>query len=283
MKVNILGVKIDNVTMDEAVARVEKMLADGRKHQIVTPNPEFVMLAQKDEEFREILNNADLAIPDGVGLLAAAKYLSMSSIAIPVLRELQKFAQGIFVGCCILFNRSALDVVKEQVSGVDLVWKLASIGERKGYTLYFLGGAPGVAQKVKGVLSAFFVPKLKVVGAEEGRRANLDLDERSMVDEEIVERINKVDPDILFVAFGAPKQEKWIARYLPQLNVKVAIGVGGTFDYMITKPARAPTFFQRKGLEWLWRFFVQPWRLLRILTAFPKFPLTVAWHRLRMV
>lgn len=282
-KVDILGVKIDNVTMDEAVSRVEEMLTDGKKHQVVTPNPEFVMLAQKDVEFREILNEADLAIPDGIGLLATAKYLSMRSTSIPILRELQKVIQGIWVGFCVLFNRRALNVISEQVAGVDLVWNLAGLAERKGYSFYLLGGSRGVAQKAKDVLSAFFVPKLKVVGAEEGRVADLDFNGRKRIDQEIVERINKVEPDILLVAFGAPKQEKWIARYLPQLNVRVAIGVGGTFDYLIRKPARASGFFQKKGLEWLWRLFVQPWRLPRILIAFPIFPLTVAWHRLKMV
>lgn len=283
MKVNILGVKIDNVTMDEAVARVEAMLADGRKHQIVTPNPEFVMLAQKDEEFKQILNQADLAVPDGIGLLAAAKYLNLNATRVPILRELQKLAQGVWIGFCVLFARKRLDVIREQVTGVDLVWELASLAERKGYSFYLLGGAPGVVQKAKDILTSFFVPKLKIVGAEEGRSLSLNLKEERSIDQQIITRINKVEPDILLVAFGAPKQEKWIAQYLSQLKVKVAIGVGGTFDYLIRKPPRAPTFFQKKGIEWLWRLFMQPRRLTRILIAFPKFPLAVAWYRLKMI
>lgn len=282
-KINILGVKIDNVTMEEALKKVEEMLDDGKKHQVATTNPEFVMQAQKDGEFRQILNKADLSIPDGVGILVAAKYLSMETTSIPVLREVQKLLQGFWVGFCLVFYRQKLNIIKEQVTGADLIWRLAKIARRGNYSFYFLGGFPGVAQKAREKLWCLLGTKLKLLGAEEGRIVGLDVNDDQSIDREIISRINKVQPDILLVAFGAPKQEKWIERNLSQLAVKVVIGVGGTLDYLIEKPRRAPNFLKDRGLEWFWRFVSQPWRVRRVIVAFLKFPLAVAWYKLKML
>jgi N-acetylglucosaminyldiphosphoundecaprenol N-acetyl-beta-D-mannosaminyltransferase len=239
MKANILGVLIDKLSLGQVLRKTEEFLGDGKKHYIVTPNPEFVMLARQDEEFKNILNQADIAIPDGFGLVLASWWLG--------------------------------DKIPERITGVELVWELARLAEKKNYSLYLLGGKEGIAESAQGKLKEKF-PNLRIVGAEVG----MSNQEFRIMNYELVERINKVEPDILFVAFGQGKQEKWIYHNLPKLNsVKLAVGVGGTFDYLAGRVFRAPKILRRLGLEWLWRLIVEPWRWKRIITAAILFPLAV--------
>ena len=198
----ILGVKVDRVTLPQALKIVDLwLISDRSKHYITTPNPEMIVAAQKDPAFKRILNAADLAIPDGAGL----------RLADPKLRRL---------------------------SGADLMMALI----KKGYKTLLCGSKPGVAQKA--------AKKLGVMGISQ---PNLS-------------KINKIKPDLLFVALGHGKQEKWIAKNLPKLKVKVAMGVGGSLDYIAKPWLRAPLLIQTLGLEWLWRLILQPWRLKRQLS-----------------
>lgn len=283
-RINILGVEIDAVNMNEAVQAVEGFLQDGEKHQIVTPNPEFIMQAQKDEEFRKILNSADLAIADGVGLLAAAKFLSWPIENQPVgFSILQVLWQGVLVGFWTILDRSRLDVLPEQVTGADLIEKLARKTGKLSLSYYFLGGASQVAQRAQQNLQRQY-PGLVIKGAEEGFQVDNDGEAYDPADEEaVIERINLAAPNILWVSFGAPKQEKWIARNLSRLNVKIAIGVGGGIDFVAGVQKRAPIFFRRFSLEWFWRLLTAPSRIKRIITAVFVFPLAVARHKLKMV
>lgn len=205
MKKYILGVKIDDVNMDQALEIVHQWLQKSEKRYIVTPNPEFIMAAQKDLEFRKILNDADLSIPDGAGLKLSGK-------------------------------------VKNTVSGVDLMEKLVERSADWGATVGLLGGRDGVAEKTAECLLQKY-PKIKIVFANDEKASG--------------------KCDFLFVAFGAPKQEKWIAENLPKLPVKVAMGVGGAFDYISGKTPRAPKWLRSLGLEWLFRLMIQPWRIKR--------------------
>lgn len=218
---HIAGVKIDNLSMEEAVEAFAGFLNDGKQRHIVTVNSEFVVLAHKDERFRKILNNADLAVADGFGIVIAS----------------------------VLFGKK----IKERVSGTDLMEKILYRGRGK---VFLLGGKNGVAQKISEKFS-------NIVGYSEDPK-------------EAVEKINRVGPNILFVALGAPKQEEWIAENFKKIpSVKVAMGVGGAFDFISGNVIRAPEFLRKVGLEWLWRFFLQPWRLKRIYRAIVEFPLLV--------
>ena len=208
MKKYILGVKIDDVSLNEAIKKVERWLDDTKKRYIVTPNPEFLVTAYNDPEFKKILNNADLAIPDGVGL---------------------KLSGGIE---CI-------------TPGIDLMEALIKMAEEKGAAVGFLGGRDKVAEETVKCLKEKY-PKLRV----------------SFISEE-PENISSAD--VLFVAFGAPKQEKWIAENLNNIPVKVAMGVGGAFDFFSGRVPRAPFWVRKLGLEWLFRLAVQPWRINRQL------------------
>ncbi len=237
MKVNILGVQISNLTKPEVLSKIGDFINSEKKHYIVTPNPEFVMDAQKDEEFKQILNNADIAIPDGIGLIFASWYL--------------------------------LKPIKQRITGVDLIWDLINLSVKNNWSIYLFGGEEGITAKLIAVDTVRILknkfPDLKISCYNKDYRYDID-DDRL-----VVEEINKIKPDILLVALGHRKQEKWIARNLDKLNIKVAIGVGGTFDYISGKIKRAPIVIRKLGLEWLFRLIKQPARLPRIIKATVKF------------
>jgi N-acetylglucosaminyldiphosphoundecaprenol N-acetyl-beta-D-mannosaminyltransferase len=218
-----LGVRADDVTWDETLAWVEGFIADGRPHQIATVNPEFVMAARRDPEFRAIINNAALAIPDGVGLLWAGRLLGQP--------------------------------VRERVTGSDGVPRIAERAAVKGWRLFLLGAAPGVAEETARRLVVRY-PGLKIVGTYAGSPA---------VEEEtaIVDLVRRARPDVLFVAYGHPRQDKWIARNLDRLGVPACMGVGGAFDFIVGVQSRAPAWMRRIGLEHLYRLLRQPWRWRR--------------------
>ncbi len=209
MKVNILGVKIDDVNMAEALVITEKWIWNPGKHYIVTPNPEFLVAAQNDTVFKKILNGADLSIPDGAGLKLSGK-------------------------------------IKNTFAGTDFMEKLVGLAAEKGFTTGFLGGRDGVAKKCTECLLKKY-PKLKI----------------ALVSSDTGEKIPPLD--LLFVALGHIKQEKWIADNLDKIPVHVAMGVGGAFDYLGGFVPRAPEWIRGLGLEWLFRLIVQPWRIKRQL------------------
>lgn len=221
MKVNVLGVAIDDVSENEAIDIVKSWLKGKSKKYIVTPNPEFIVKAQNDLDFQKVLNEADLAVPDGVGL-------------------------------------NWLGGIKNRVPGVDLMEDLVRLSVTLGYSVGFLGGEKGIAEKTAQVLAVKY-PGLKVSLMISGLTVNPE--------GEILGKNNLVFPktDILFVAFGHGKQEKWIAANLPKIPIKVAMGVGGSFNYLSGKVPRAPKWIRDLGFEWLFRLITQPWRAKRQL------------------
>ena len=232
----VLGVRVDDVTADETFALVEPFIAARTPHQLCTVNPEFIMAAQRDETFRQVINHATVCLPDGIGVLWAARRLGHP--------------------------------LRERVAGSDMVEQIAARAARAGWRIYFLGAAPGVADKAAAILQSRY-PGLVVAGTFAGSPA---LDEQDA----IVERIRATQPDVLFVAFGAPTQDVWIAHNQSRLQTPVAVGVGGAFDFISGEAKRAPMWVQRLGLEWLHRLYCGPWRWRRQL-ALPRF----AWRVLR--
>ncbi len=233
--VTILGVRIDAVTMPQTLAWIEAAVAGRTPRQICTANPEFVMTAQRDAEFRDVLNHADLVLPDGVGLLWAARRLGAR--------------------------------LPERVAGSDLIYRLAELAGQHGWRVYFLGAAEGVAQAAAERLKALY-PGLVVAGAFAG-------DPGPASAGALVAAVRGARPDVLLVAYGAPAQDRWIARHKDALGVPVSMGVGGSFDFVAGVARRAPVWAQRLGLEWLHRLWRQPWRARRIFTAVVAFPLAV--------
>ncbi|MFC1700554.1 WecB/TagA/CpsF family glycosyltransferase [Patescibacteria group bacterium] len=224
---NILGIKIDNLTKEQVLNNVGRFMLDDEQHYIVTPNPEFIVKAQKDIDFKQILNQADLAIADGIGLIFASWF-------------------------------SGGDL-KHKITGIDLMEDICKQAEQKNWLVSLFGGELGVAEKT--------VDNLK------RRYANLKVG--------VFQDNIKIQPAILFVALGAPKQEKWIVENLPKMpQVKLAIGVGGAFDFISGRIKRAPKILRILGLEWAWRLILQPKRFGRIFNAVIVFPLLVIKERL---
>ncbi len=232
----ILDVPVHPVTFEQFLALVGEFIANGTPRQVCTANPEFVMTAQRQPEFMAVLQNADLVLADGVGLLWAAKRL----------------------GC----------ELPQRVTGSDGIYLLAERAAQEGWTLFLLGAQPGVADRTAAILSDRY-PGLQVAGTWPGSPADEDYPE-------IARRIQAARPDILLVAYGAPKQDIWIARHKEDLGVPVSMGVGGAFDFVAGVQKRAPGWIIRLNLEWLWRLITQPWRWKRQLDL-PRF----AWQVIR--
>ncbi len=230
----ILGIPLDPITWDDLRNILSNWMTDDRPRQICTVNPEFVMVAQRDIHFYNILNRADLCAADGIGLLWAAQ------------------RQG--------------TRLPDRITGSDGLPRIAAWAAEAGWRLFLLGAAEGVAAKAAELLRARH-PGLQIVGVHAGSPAAEEEDD-------IVAMINQSGADILFVAYGAPRQDKWIARNLPRLNVKVAMGVGGAIDFVAGVQRRAPAGWQRLGLEWLYRLIQEPWRWRRMLRL-PRFVLVV--------
>ena len=226
----ILGVPVHPVTFEDFLDAVAQFIRQGTPHQICTANPEFVMTAQRRPDFLRVLQEADLVLPDGVGLLWAAKRMGHP--------------------------------LPERVTGSDGIYLLAERAAREGWRLFLLGAMPGVAEKTASILTQRY-PGLHVVGTYPGSPRDEDYSE-------IARRIKAAQPDILLVAYGAPKQDLWIAKHKDDLGVPVSMGVGGAFDFVAGVQKRAPRWLIRLNLEWLWRLVTQPWRWKRQLDL-PRF------------
>jgi N-acetylglucosaminyldiphosphoundecaprenol N-acetyl-beta-D-mannosaminyltransferase len=226
MKVfQILGVKFHNLTIKEAISVVERFVALRKPHIICNPNVHNIMITMKDSEFRRILNECDLSLADGMGVVYASRFLGTP--------------------------------LKERISGRLLLPFLCELSVRNGYKLYFLGAEPGVAKKAAQVLQSEYLG-LKIVGTYS---PSFDFFIDQCENEKILQDIRCAQPDILFVAFGNPKQEKWIARNLHNLNVPVCIPVGSTFDVIAGRAKQPPKWMSKLGLEWIFRIVQEPKRL----------------------
>ncbi len=249
-KIKILDVPVMVITMEETLLWIENVIGEressipnARACHIITGNPEMVMAAQEDEEFFEIMNQADLVVPDGIGLILAARHFM--GIEIP-----------------------------ERVTGFDLSTRLFSLAEEKGYSIYLLGGAPGIAEKAKENLSNKY-SGLKIVGAHHGY---LNAENQP----ELLKELSLVKPDILLAGMGAPRQEVFISKYKDQLKIPISIGIGGSVDIWAGEKKRAPQFWQNLHLEWLYRLLKEPTRIGRMLSL-PKFILYAARYKERRV
>lgn len=235
---HILGVRIDALTYDGLLARIADFVASGTPHQICTANPEFVMEAQRNAAFRDVLAQADVVMADGIGLLWAARRVGRP--------------------------------LPQRVTGSDGVPRIVARAAEQGWRVYLLGAAPGVAQRAAEVLLQRHAG-LQVAGVYPGSPADAEAPE-------IIARIRAARPHILLVAYGAPRQDLWIAKHRAALDVPVMMGVGGSLDFIAGVQQRAPAWVQRLNLEWLHRLITQPWRWRRQLDL-PRFVWAVLRER----
>jgi N-acetylglucosaminyldiphosphoundecaprenol N-acetyl-beta-D-mannosaminyltransferase len=221
----VLGLPLANVTATEAVSEIEKLILSGGTHQVATANLDFWVNSLNDVHLHRIIAGCSLVLADGMPLVWISRLLGKP--------------------------------LKERVSGADLVPQLAELSARKGYRIYLLGGRPGVAERATEKLKEMY-PGVNIVGHHAPPLAALE----RMDHGDTLERIRAAKPDILMVAFGNPKQEKWIRMHSKRSGVPVSIGIGGSMDMLVGDVRRAPRWMQRCGLEWLGRCLQEPMRLL---------------------
>lgn len=246
MYTKFLGVKVDKIGLDKAFEESLELLKKPGKHLIVTTNVEFIMKAQKDPEFRNILNSSDLSLPDS-SRFTWADAESKS-------RRLRRVLLWPF----FFTNRVPGAEPFPVATGVDLMEKLVAKSGDYGFTIGLIGGSKGVADKAAECLRKKY-PKAKIIFAEDG--GQVDEEGNSLHTSYSIPNI-----DFLFIAFGQVKQEKWIEKNKDKIGAKVFMGVGGAFDYLSGDVKRAPGFLRALGLEWLYRLWKQPWRAKRFLS-----------------
>jgi len=239
-RVKILDVYVDSTSMEALLKVIGQKLGSGHKFYIVTPNPEIILEACKDKLLAKIINEADISLPDGIGLKLASPDLNI-------------------------------------VHGRKLFLELCNLAQDKELKVFLLGGGlrPGTAGAAASKLKKVF-PSLKIEhadGPKLNKNGQPDTELDSKVNNDIVKKINSFNPDLVFVGFGVSKQEKWIYRNKSKLNVKGLMVVGGVFDVLAGNIEAPPAFMEKLELEWLWRLFVEPKRLVRIIKAVIVFPL----------
>lgn len=267
MRLKLLNVPIDSVTLDAAVQTVEKWVESRKSTYLVTPNLEMVMLAQGDNEFIRVLSESGLAIPDSARLGWGIKMQESS-----FLKRLLYWPYFLFP---TLMPGNSLPVT----TGTDLMEKLIDVSNEKGFRIGLLGGQKNVAIKLSDRLKAKY-SKLQVEYIQENLNVDTDgnhsfFDMQNLIgfrqnnvisgakEADFYENINSRKLDLLFVAFGHLKQEKWMNKNLPKTNIPVMLGVGGAFDYLSGVVPRAPKWLRSLGFEWLYRLILQPWRIVR--------------------
>lgn len=237
--VNILGVKFNRVTMEQALEKIDSLMKDSRPQLIVTANTEMVMMANHDPLLFEIIKRAALVVPDGIGIVWASRMLKKP--------------------------------LYERVPGVELMDALLEKSAQKGWKVFFLGAKPGIAEQAAANAQKKYAG-LHVVGTDHGYF-------NKEQEQEVLVTIKAAEPDILFLALGVPKQEKWAAAHLGKLNVPLAMGVGGSFEILAGTSKRAPRWMCRSGLEWLYRLVKEPKRFGRML-ALPQFVIWVILEKM---
>ncbi len=228
--VHILDVPVSRIGQAEVLALLTEFIRSGEPHMVVTADASAAVIAASDAEFRAVVNGADLVTPDSAGMLWAARRLGRP--------------------------------LPERVSGVDLAERLCELAARHGWGIFFFGAAPGVADVAAARMQARY-PGMRIAGTAHGFLSDAEQGE-------LEDRIRQARPEVLLVAMGIPRQEKWIWRRKAALGVPLAMGVGGSFDVFAGNVARAPAWMQRRGLEWLYRLAMNPRKISKVATL-PRF------------
>lgn len=229
-RADVLGFPVAVISEADVLQFVRDRIERKQPSQIVTVNAEFVMIARRDSSFAGVVRSAALTTPDGAGVVWAMRRGGIGQ--------------------------------ERRVGGSDLIWSISEQAARLGHRVFLLGAGEGIAREAARVLVNRY-PGLQIAGTYAGAS---DPDQEAS----IVNLVRHSEPDILFVAFGAPAQDLWIARNISGTGTSVAMGVGGSFDYVAGRTRRAPRWMRDHGLDWLWRLLRQPWRWRRML-ALPAF------------
>ncbi|NLK93726.1 MAG: WecB/TagA/CpsF family glycosyltransferase [Clostridiales bacterium] len=226
-RIKFLNIEVDNLTMEESISRIEDLIIKRNNSYVVTPNVDHIVKLEDDEEFREVYRNADLIVTDGMPL--------------------------------IWISNLTGEKIKEKISGSDLFPKLCERATKKGYSIFLLGAAEGIAEIAKKNLEEKYLG-INIVGTYS---PSFGFEKNENEIDKIINIINEKKPDILAVGVGAPKQEKFIYKYKDRLNVPVSLAIGATIDFEAGNVKRAPKFMQNLGLEWFYRLIKEPKRMFR--------------------
>ena len=238
MRIDVLGVGFDNMTVEQAVAEGVRLLNTPGAHYAVTPNPEIVEVCREDAEAREAVNGADLVLADGIGVIYGAKMLKTP--------------------------------LKGRVTGIGFAEDMLAALQERGGRLYLLGAKPGVAEEAgRRIVERY--PGVTLCGTQDGYFKD---------EEAALLKVAAARPDLLFVCLGAPKQEKWMARWGRHTGARMAIGLGGALDVFAGKVERAPESWQKLGLEWAYRLKKEPQRAGR-MAKLPLVLVKAAGRRLK--
>jgi N-acetylglucosaminyldiphosphoundecaprenol N-acetyl-beta-D-mannosaminyltransferase len=284
----ILDINIDfGFTYDSAVKYItDSFLTDDKSHYICTTNPEFIMDAQSNTQFKDIINNADLSLPDGVGVLFAEKYFTSinNGSSQLVFDTVYNFIKGLYVGIRGLVTPS---FIGNSVKGVELTYKLLDYANKNKKSVFLLGGkyrdirgkciedSRDLASDALAVLKKIY-PDIVYVGAS-SKYSYKSTDDSKTVDyvRHCMQETGVSSVDFLFVAYNHFNQESWIVRNAVHIPAKVSLGVGGTFDYIVGFQKMEPKLVSVVHMGWLYRLITQPWRIRRVYKAFPLFPFKI--------
>ena len=223
-QLNVLDVGFLSISMDEVLSIISDVVKTGRKESVSFINADCLNISSKDEQYRSILNSQTIVLPDGAGMNIACRMIG--------------------------------ERLEANLNGTDLLPELCEVSRQNDFSMFLLGAAPGVAARMKENLENSY-PGLNIVGEQDGYF------DHETGNQEIIDKINSVTPNILLVAFGAPRQEKWIHQHRDKINSNLLIGVGGLFDFYSGDKKRAPLWMRNVGMEWLYRLYLEPGRLWR--------------------
>jgi len=241
LRVRVLGVPVDVVNMSSALEYVDNWIQNEKRgNYILAVNAEKIMSLRKDSFLKTFYENAALILPDGIGVILAFKWI--------------------------------LGLKITRVAGADLMQNISKDAVKKGYKIFIFGGLEEINKDAVEKIKIKY-PGIRIVGRSDGY-----LEENKMND--LVNRINESQADILFIALGSPKQEIWIQKYLPRLNIKICQAIGGTLDVISGETKRAPRHFQKIGLEWLYRLVNEPKRIRRQI-VYPLFLIKLIKEKLK--
>ena len=267
--VQVLGVRFDNLTRLEAARAIAQLASCGGKAYVVKPYSEFMPVAVRDERLRDLLRGAALCLADGIGIIWAAHYLSLSGGKARALLQLPLSLLSL-----VLRPSQLRRPIAEQMGGPDLTWPMLEALDEIGATVYLLGGTGTEVAGAQRAIEERF-RSLRIVGLRDGYFGS-----DGSANDDVIAAINAATPQVLLVGMGFPRQELWIADNLARLNVNVAVAEGGSFSFISGEIGRAPRWMRRMALEWLYRLLRQPWRLRRQLRL-PRFVALVVRDRLR--
>lgn len=273
----ILGIKVLSTDKGEVLTAIEKKVSHNSKFYIVTPNPELVLMSQEDKALKNALNGTDFAVPDGIGLSMAARFYSFKAHDI-----VSTFFQGFFVGVMAIINKKYLTDYLEVIKGRELFWDLMGLADKNKWRVYFLGGehdeAKVAAEKISKKYKKITIKSNPGPMFDNNGSPATEIDRKMYLD--AVEEINKFRPHLLIVCLQDPKEEKFVAQNYKVLNIVGAAALGGTFRFVAGYSRLAPAWVSGIGLEWLFRLITEPYRLRRIINAWPIFPIKVWMSKL---